>query len=151
MQINKQTIAVGLAAAALAAGTGIAVSQANSDNALPSNGAAGQGGPGGMRGGPGGDRDLSGLAKSLGVSEAKLEAAMQNLRPNRQPGASGQQDMAAALAKALGLSESKVKAALEANRPDGAQGGPPAGGAPPSGATAPAPNATSSSSDTVQS
>ena len=154
MQITKQTIAVGLAAAALAAGTGLAVSKANSDAALPSGGTAGQGGPGGMGGpglrGPGGAQDLSALAKALGVSEAKLSAAMAQARP----GPAVPDDMAAVLAKALGVSESKVKAALEAHRPDG-RGGPPAGGAPPSGGgTAPhAPNGgtTSGSGDAVKS
>ncbi|WP_028062331.1 hypothetical protein [Solirubrobacter soli] len=84
----------------------------------------------------GGGMDFSALATELGVSTAKLQAAMQKFMP--QPGEQGQRpsggspgDMAANLAKELGLSESKVKAALEKVMP---QGGPPNGGqAPPSG------------------
>jgi len=81
-----------------------------------------------------GGMDLTALAEALGVSTAKLQAAMQQNMP--QPVQRGQggrsDDMAANLAKELGLSESKVKAALEKLRPEG---GPPAGGngqAPPS-------------------
>jgi hypothetical protein len=76
----------------------------------------------------GGRMDVTALAKALGVSTAKLQAAMQKNRP--QPGQQGQNgggraDMAANLAKELGLSESKVAAALATLRP---QGAPPAGG-----------------------
>ena len=73
--------------------------------------------------------DFTALAKALGVSTAKLQAAMQKNRPQagQQPGSGA--DMAANLAKELGLSESKVQAALEDLMP---QGGPPAGQAPPS-------------------
>ena len=65
------------------------------------------------------------LADELGVTTAKLQAAMEKNRPQQgqQPGAGT--DMAASLAKELGLSESKVKAALAKLMP---QGGPPAGG-----------------------
>jgi hypothetical protein len=83
----------------------------------------------------GGGMDFTALAKALGVSTSKLQAAMQKNRP--QPGEQGQTggaptDMAANLAQELGLSESKVAAALKKLMP---QGGPPAGAngqAPPS-------------------
>jgi len=71
----------------------------------------------------GGGMDFTALAKALGVSTAKLQAAMQN-----DQGGSPD-DMAANLAEELGLSESKVKAALEKLRP---QGSPPDGQAAPS-------------------
>jgi hypothetical protein len=76
---------------------------------------------------PGGGMDVTALAKALGVSTSKLQAAMQKNRP--QPGQQGQggsrDDMAANLAKELGLSEAKVKAALDKLRP---QGRPPGAG-----------------------
>ena len=88
----------------------------------------------------GGRMDFTALAKALGVSTTKLQAAMQKNRP--QAGQQGQTggaptDMAANLAKELGLSESKVAAALKQLMP---QGGPPAGAngqAPPDGQAAP--------------
>jgi hypothetical protein len=74
--------------------------------------------------------DVTALAGALGVTTAKLQAALQKSMP--QPGQQGStppsgspDDMAATLAKELGLSESKVQAALEKLMP---QGGPPAGG-----------------------
>jgi thiamine biosynthesis lipoprotein len=79
---------------------------------------------------PQGGMDFTALAKALGVSTAKLQAAMEKNRP--QPGSGA--DMAASLAKELGLSESKVQAALDDLMP---QGGPPAGQAPPNGQAAP--------------
>ena len=87
----------------------------------------------------GGGPDSSALAKQLGVTTAKLEAAMQKSRPGQ---GDRPDDLAASLAKELGLSTAKVKAALAAVRPSGAppaggQGGgtPPAGAVPPSGTT----------------
>ena len=70
--------------------------------------------------------DVTALADALGVTSAKLQAAMQKVMPQPgQPRASGGPgDMAANLAKELGLTESKVAAALEKLRP---QGAPPAG------------------------
>jgi Spy/CpxP family protein refolding chaperone len=62
----------------------------------------------------GGPRDLSGIAAKLGVTEAKLRAALQDLRPG--PGAKKdehQDALAKALASALGLDQAKVSAALE--------------------------------------
>jgi hypothetical protein len=56
------------------------------------------------------------LAEKLGVTTAKLQAAMQEARPDQ---GSSPQDMTAALAKALGISESKVSAAMQATRPSG--------------------------------
>jgi biotin operon repressor len=85
--------------------------------------------PAGQNGQPpqGGRIDFTALAKELGVSTTKLQAAMQKVRPQggQQGQNGGRSDMAANLAKELGLSESKVAAALQKLRP---QGGPPAGG-----------------------
>jgi hypothetical protein len=64
--------------------------------------------------------DLSGLAKTLGVSEAKLRAAMEATRP--APGSRPTSDRSAALAEKLGLSASKVRAAMKGFMP---RGGPP--------------------------
>jgi hypothetical protein len=99
---------------------------------------------------PGGGMDFTALAKALGVSTTKLQAAMQKNRPQagqqRQAGG-GPTAMAANLAQELGLSESKVAAALKKLMP---QGGPPAGAngqAPPQGQAAPSvtPSATTTS------
>ena len=66
------------------------------------------------RGGPG-MRDLSGLATTLGVSEAKLKAALEDLRGDRPAKRKG--DLAAALAKDLDVSEAKVQDVLDSARP----------------------------------
>ena len=63
---------------------------------------------------PGGPRDLSDIAAKLGVTEAKLRAALEDLRPDR--GGKGEvrkEALAKALATELGLDEAKVTAALE--------------------------------------
>jgi hypothetical protein len=142
MERHLPRVAAGICALVLAGGAGLAVSQARSDSALPAGGASGQGGPGPRApGGPGagGFMDVFALAKELGVSTTKLEAAMKAARPAGDPGAGGPRgdgDMAAALAKALGLSEARVSAALEAvraQRPDGAPPGGAGGGTPPNG------------------
>lgn len=65
------------------------------------------------RGPPG--RHLSGLADTLGVSEAKLRAALEDLRGERP--ARGKRDLAAALAKELDVSRAKVEEVLEGLRP----------------------------------
>ncbi|GAB3448574.1 hypothetical protein GCM10027517_33770 [Phycicoccus ginsengisoli] len=83
-------------------------------------------GPGGHHGRPGMGMDTAALAKALGVSEAKLSAALrsareatrpstppaQGTRPSDADRAAREKAMAAALAKALGVSEAKVQAAL---------------------------------------
>jgi hypothetical protein len=62
----------------------------------------------------GGSRDLSGVAAKLGVTEAKLRAALQDLRPGRGAKKDEHRDaLAKALASALGLDQAKVSAALE--------------------------------------
>ncbi len=138
MQARSRKVAVFVGAAALAAGVGVGVASQGGDSAASARGGSlsqraggpGQGGPGGM--------DLSALAGELGVTEARLEAAMQAVRQTAAPGAGGPDAMAAALAEELGLAESKVADALESFRPDG--GAPPDGSGgmtPPSDGTAP--------------
>ena len=123
-------VAVFTSVAALAGG---AVAGCGS-NAATSSGTSGATGttqqPAGQNGQPrqGGRIDFTALAKELGVSTTKLQAAMQKVRPQggqQSQNGGGRSDMAANLAKELGLSESKVAAALQKLRP---QGGPPAGG-----------------------
>ena len=64
--------------------------------------------------GPGGPRDLSGIADRLGVTEAKLRAALEDLRPDLRAKKDEHQDaLAKALASELGLDAAKVTAALE--------------------------------------
>jgi hypothetical protein len=69
---------------------------------------------GGPPGRPGGPFDLSGLASRLGVPEAKLRAALEDLRPDRGAAKGEHQSaLAKALAKELGVDEAKVTAALD--------------------------------------
>ncbi len=75
------------------------------------------GGPGGHRGfGPGHGPGLAAAAKKLGVSTAKLRAALKTVMEQQR--SAHEKAEAAALAKALGLPESKVAAALAKVRPD---------------------------------
>jgi UDP-N-acetylmuramyl pentapeptide synthase len=85
---------------------------------------------------------VTALASKLGVSTAKLQAAMQATRPTSGSGAQGASaDRATALAKQLGLSTAKVQAALDAVRPSG---GPPQGATPQAGSAAPSSSSSSS-------
>ena len=110
-----------LAVAATGCGDGSGQATAAGNNAPSQSQGGQQGGPGMM--------DTAALAKKLGVSESKLKAALESIRPTSQDSTPPQPgDMAAKLAKALGLSESKVQAALQSVMP---QGGPPNGSQPP--------------------
>jgi len=61
-----------------------------------------------------GPRDLSGIAAQLGVTEAKLRAALEDLRPDRGAAKDERRaELAKPLAAELGLDEAKVTAALE--------------------------------------
>lgn len=85
----------------------------------------------GGRGGP--RHDLSDFAKRLGVEESRLEAALEDLRPDRESKEDHRAEHVADLARILKLDEAKVKAAIEKVGPErgprGAGGppGPPAG------------------------
>jgi hypothetical protein len=89
--------------------------------------------PGAGRGGtvPGGPPalDAAALAEELGVSESRLRAALEAIRPSdagSTPGAPPDpSEMAAALADELGLSTARVEAALEATMPSGGPPGTP--------------------------
>lgn len=129
---TTKTIAIAACAAVLAGAGGVALSQSGSDAAAtPSTSAPTQmGQPGGgttTQGRP----DLSALAEDLGVTESKLQAAMEAVRPT-DPSRMDPSSMAADLASELGLSTAAVQKALQANAPSG--GPPMGGGAPPSGA-----------------
>ena len=134
MQARIRKVAVFVGAAALAGGTAAGVAAQRGGDAASSSAAIAQraGGPAGPRGGI----DVSALADELGVSTARLQAALETARPTGDPGARarGEDPMAAALAGELGLSTAKVQAALEAVRPSGGPGGAP----PPDGSTPPA-------------
>ena len=86
------------------------------------------GGPGGHgHGGPGGGHfDTAALAKTLGVTEDKLQAALDNVRPAKGDRDGKRTEWTAAIAKALGQSNADVQAVLDANRPT-----PPAAGSTP--------------------
>jgi hypothetical protein len=112
---TKNTAAAVTGALVLASGAYALGTQTGDGTALaggkPTPAKAGAPGPGHRFGGP---RDLSGIAAQLGVTEAKLRAALEDLRPDRRAGKDEHQDaLAKALAKELGLDEAKVTAALE--------------------------------------
>jgi hypothetical protein len=73
--------------------------------------------------------DLQTLADKLGVSVAKLKAALDATRPAKPTTRPSSDPFAAALAKELGVSADKLKAALDASRPAGTK--PPARGTKP--------------------
>jgi hypothetical protein len=123
MNPRSRTLAVVVGAVILAGAAGIGVAAtggSSSASATPS--MSRPGGPG---------FDLSALAKELGVSESRLQDALEAARPSAggQPGAD-RSGMAETLAEELGLSVDKVQAALDATMPSGGPGG---GGGPPSG------------------
>jgi hypothetical protein len=75
----------------------------------------------GPHGPPGGHhrQELAALARELGVSRAKLRAALDAVGAGDRP---DKRDLAADLAEALGVEQSAVEEILEANRPDGRRG-----------------------------
>jgi hypothetical protein len=112
---TKKTAAAVTGALALASGAYALGTQTGDGTALaggkPTPAKAGAPGPGHRFGGP---RDLSGIAAQLGVTEAKLRAALEDLRPDRDAKHDEHQDaLAKALASELGLDQAKVAAALE--------------------------------------
>jgi hypothetical protein len=130
-------IAAGLGASAAMAGTttptptGTATAAPSQPGAGTGRGPGGHGGPGGHRGGPGG-MDAAALASKLGLTEAKVTAALEKVRAAQKPAtppAQGTKPTDAerqarekatvtALAKELGVSEAKVQAALDAIKAD---------------------------------
>jgi hypothetical protein len=113
---TKKTAAALGGALVLASGAYGLGSQAGGGSALagsttPSPQAAPPGPGPGRFGGP---RDLSAIAGRLGVTEDKLRAALQDLRPDRAAAKDDRRnELAKALAGELGLSSDKVQAALE--------------------------------------
>jgi hypothetical protein len=125
MNPRSRTLAVVVGAVVLAAAAGVGVAATGDSSAggsTPSMNRPGPGGPGGF--------DLTGLADELGVSESRLQAALDAARPSRDAGGdpgSARSEMAEALAEELGLSVDKVEAALEATMPSSGPGAPPGG------------------------
>lgn len=101
-----------LASAAYGVGTQVGGGNATAANSSGSSSSTAD------RPGPG-RPDLSGLADQLGVSEAKLRAALQDLRADRPARGKRGGDIAAALAKELDVSEAKVQGILDDLRPSG--------------------------------
>jgi Clp amino terminal domain, pathogenicity island component len=109
---TKKTAAALSGALVLASGAYALGSQASDGAALAGSTTASSSQQPGRPFGRGHHRDdLSGLAGRLGVSQAKLHAALADLRPDRRDDHEGV--VAKALAGALGLSTVKVQAALE--------------------------------------
>jgi DNA-binding Xre family transcriptional regulator len=113
---SKKTAAALSGALVLASGAYALGSQAGDGAALagtttPSS-SRHSGPPGPPPGRPGG-RDLSGIAGRLGVTEDKLRAALQDLRPDRGAKDDHRAALAKALASELGLDAGKVTAALD--------------------------------------
>jgi hypothetical protein len=130
MTTRFRRVAVFVGTAALATGAGIGVA-AQGDSASPDRSSSA---PSVTRQpGPGGGLDISALADALGVSEARLQTALENSRPTT-PGAGGPDEMIQALADELGLSADKVREAFaSALGSGGSPQTPDGGGAPPSG------------------
>ncbi|MEO8686945.1 MAG: Clp protease N-terminal domain-containing protein [Solirubrobacteraceae bacterium] len=113
---TKKTAAALSGALVMASGAYALGTQTGDGTALAGGKTTSSAGPqaGAPPGRPGGPRDLSGPAAKLGVTEAKLRAALQDLRPDR--GARKDEHQAAlakALATELGVDEAKVTAALD--------------------------------------
>ncbi|MDO9409417.1 hypothetical protein [Patulibacter sp.] len=89
------------------------------------------GGPGGFgghgHGGPGRGVDVAALAKTLGVTETKLQAAIEKVRPAE---GDRRDERVGAIAKALGASQADVASVLQEQRGDRGRRGPggPGGG-----------------------
>jgi hypothetical protein len=117
----RKTFAL-LAVMAAAAAGGAAYAGAQDDSGGNQNGAQQRPdrGPGGCDG-PGmrHGQELRALARELGVSRAKLRAALDAVGAGDRP---DKGDLAADLAQALGVEESAVQEILEENRPDGRRG-----------------------------
>lgn len=147
MNPRSRTLAVVLGAVILAGAAGIGVA-ASGDSST-----AGATPTMNRQGGPGGRFDVSALAAELGVSESRLQAALEAARPaggGGPPSADGA-TMAETLAEELGLSVDKVQEALDATMPSGGPGGigggPGDGGPPPGDSSSPAPDGSSTPDD----
>ena len=116
MSTRRKQLGAGLAAAAVLgfgsyalgtqAGDGSASAENSGSSGRPGAETRGPFGPGGGRGG------LEDLADRLGVEEAELRAALEELRPDRD-GEHPRDEFAAALAEALDLPQDQVTEALE--------------------------------------
>lgn len=120
-----RNVAAVVSASALLGGGGLGAAQAATSS---SSGSARP--PAGHRGGgPVSTAQLAAIAKQLGVSSARLKAAIDANRPARPDHGPRGDDMASALATALGVDTDKVQAILDANRP-ARPAGPPSAAAP---------------------
>jgi len=121
MFVRKTLATLGVMAAAAAGGAAYAGAQDDSGSSNGNNRSAQQRpdrGPGGCEG-RGMRQNLNALARELGVSRAKLRAALQAVGGGDRP---DKGSLSADLAAALGVEESAVEEILEANRPDGPRG-----------------------------
>ncbi|MBO9532032.1 MAG: hypothetical protein J7513_03550 [Solirubrobacteraceae bacterium] len=159
MTFNAKTARWLAAAVAIATATTVSACGSGNDASASANGGQQQGQQGGPQGTTPGGRggfqfDTAALAKELGVSESKLQKAIDASRPdfggNRQrpttppngerpttprdgrPGGRGGRmtEMFASIAKELGLSESKVQQAFQSVMPQGGMGRPGEGAGP---------------------
>jgi hypothetical protein len=118
-------VVVALVASAAFAAVSATSNSGTSSSSAPSaaagpNGAPPSGAQGGMPG-DGRDQFAAALASKLGVSQAKVEAALRSLHQQlgSAQGPPSQDALTAALAKALGVDQSKVESALQSVRPPG--------------------------------
>lgn len=129
MKVRTRAVAALAAAGALAAGVVGCGDDGQSTASAQQPGQAAQQQSGTAQNAPqqqGTPPGLSTLASALGVSEAKLQSAMESTRPtDPSSGPPSASEMATDLAKALNLDVDKVTAALQDSMPSG--------GAPPSG------------------
>jgi hypothetical protein len=89
------------------------VDKAYTVTSVDTRGAGGHGGPGGHGGR--GHVDAAALARALGVTEAKVTAALDAQRQSKDD---NKGDQAAAIARALGVTQAKAQAALDAAHAD---------------------------------
>jgi hypothetical protein len=130
MPPRARKIAVILGVAAIATGAGVGVASQSGTAATNTIASAQH-----AAGGPAGRLDVAALATQLGVTQSKLQAALDASRPGGgqggpppsgaqqpptgQPPAGGGNRIASGLAQQLGMSTSKVQAALDAVRGTG--------------------------------
>jgi hypothetical protein len=118
MNPRSRTLAVVLGAVALAGAAGIGVAAGGDSSATGTTPSMSRPGPGGF--------DLTALADELGVSESRLQEALEAARPSGDGAGdprSARSGMAETLAEQLGLPVDEVEAALEATMPSGGPGG----------------------------
>ena len=117
MLVASVAYAVGSQAGGGSAGAATKPVAASLTSPSGTTGATGPGMHAGRHGGRGLGSMLTEAASALGVSEAKLRTALQELRPPRDQRGDRRDELATALASSLGVDAAAVTKALDAQRP----------------------------------